>query len=802
MSGTGALLARWFGIGDGMQTAIERVEWHWARPQVLWIGLPLLVVAAWWIARRHRERFPWLSPRLRRALDICRTAVLALFLFVLAGPAVRMEERIEEKPVVALLVDTSDSMRLPLGRLPVESIAGVAEVAGLDRPADGAGGETAAADRLASWSRADFVAAVERIQSADEGVLAQLARRFDLKRYEFARRARRADRSADGANDQRLATGEAASATGSDTALGAALQMAFDDASDRALAAVVILSDGRSTVGIDPLEAVRRATDAGGGQPPGPIYAVPIGSAEPPVDLAVADVLAAPVVALDDTVSVVATLESSGLTGRGVAVELRDGAGRVIETFPLVVKDGRQQAVFSWRATTPGTARLEVAVAVEPEEVVRENNAVGVAVEVSQRRTKVLLVDAMPRWDLRFIDHAIRRDTGFEATIILVAEGTPGALPTTVEGWAAHDLVVLGDVPVERLPAASQEALVEAVARRGVGVIFQPGGEHLPRDYASAPLAALFPVDVDVTAGGGSAAIEAPAFKPFRMRVTARGSMHPAFALSGDAARNRAAWGAMPSFFRVAAATRPRPSATVLAEVDGPDGRGPIVLVAEAPVGRGRTAWIGTEETFRWRRNVGDPLFWRFWGQALRGVARRDDRPSDANWLVVSPTRCEPDAPVAIEVNLVDPQGQPVTGGPQVVTVAADASQTTVELQPAGRPGLWQGGFVPAAAGRHQVRHEPTVGPPLTADCLVAEPTRERARPDVDRDTLAALADLTGGSVLEPADLATLPGRLTAAAVASKRVHEDDVWDTWPVLVLLVGLYCVDVAIRRLSGLS
>ena len=74
--------------------------------------------------------------------------------------------------------------------------------------------------------------------------------------------------------------------------------------------------------------------------------------------------------------------------------------------------------------------------------------------------------------------------------------------------------------------------------------------------------------------------------------------------------------------------------------------------------------------------------------------------------------------------------------------------------------------------------------------------------PDVDRDTLAALADLTGGSVLEPADLATLPGRLTAATVASKRVHEDDVWDTWPVLVLLVGLYCVDVAIRRLSGLS
>lgn len=800
MSGSAALVARWFGIGHGMQTAIDRVEWYWARPQVLWIGVPLLVVAAWWIVRRHRQRFPWLAPALRRALDVCRIAVVALFLFVLAGPTVRLEERIEEKPVVALLVDTSDSMRLPLGRLPADSIAAVTEAADLDRPAaDDAGAETAVA-QLATLSRADFLAALERAQSADGGALAEMARRYDLRRYEFARRPRRAARGA----AEPAVGGEsgAGAGTSSDTALGAALQMAFDDASDRPLAAIVLLSDGRSTVGIDPLEAVRRATDAGGGQPPGPIFAVPIGAAEPPVDLAVADVLAAPVVALDDTVSVVATVESAGLAGRSVAVELRDGAGGLVETFPLVLKDGRQQAVFTWRATSPGTARLEVAVAVEPEEVVRENNAVGVAVEVSQRRTKVLLVDSMPRWDLRFIDHAIRRDTGFEATIMLVPEGSAETLPTTVEAWAAYDLVVLGDVPSERFPAAGQEALAEAVARRGVGVVFQPGGEHLPREYAAAPLAELFPVDVDATAGAGTAALEAPAFKPFRMRVTARGSMHPAFALSGDAVRNRAAWGAMPSFFRVAAATRPRPAATVLAEVDAPDGRGPIVLVAEAPVGRGRTAWIGTEETFRWRRNVGDPLFWRFWGQALRSVARRDDRPTDSNWLIVAPTRCEPDAPVTVEVNLVDAQGQPVARGPQVVTVAADGGQTTVELQPAGRPGLWQGGFVPLVPGRHAVRYEPVVGPALTADCLVAEPTRERARPDVDRDTLASLADLSGGAVVEVDDVATITSRLTATAVATKRVHEDDVWDTWPVLLLLVGLYCIDVGIRRLSGLS
>ena len=798
MSGLAAALARACGIAHGTTAAIERVEWSWSRPQVLWLGLPLLVLAGWWITTRHRRRFPWLSPRLRRSLDLCRWSVLALFLAILAGPAVRFEERIERKPVVALLVDTSDSMRLPLGRLPAEAVDAVTRLIGIGPPPAGPGGTAEAVERLASWSRADLVAALERAQSAQPGLFADLGRRFDLRRYQFGRRSRRVATTARGDADASAADDDG----GADTALGNALQMAFDDASDRTLAAVIVLSDGRSTVGIDPLEAARRAIDARGGASPGPVYAVPIGSAEALIDLAVTDLLVPPIVALDDTVAVVATVESAGLAGRPATVALRDGAGTAVETFPLVLSGGRQQAVFSWRATSPGASRLEVAVACEPEEVVRENNALAATVEVSQRRTKALFVDAMPRWDLRFIDHAIRRDGGFESTILLVAGGDPDTLPTTVDRWAEYDLVVLGDVPAACLAPVAQSALVEAVARRGVGVVFQPGGEHLPRDYAGAPLAELFPVEFDATRGGGAAAIEAPSFKPFRMRVTARGAMHPAFALSGDAGRNRASWGSMPSFFRVAAATRPRPAATVLAEVDAPDGRGPIPLVAEAPVGRGRTAWIGTEETFRWRRNVGDPLFWRFWGQALRAVARRDDRPVDAAWLAVTPPRCEPDATVAIELNLVTPDGQPVTTGPRTVDIDHEGAVVSLALQPGGRPGLWQGGFVATAPGRHRLRHRPDVGPELTAECFVAEPTRERSRADVDRDTLAAVGDLTGGALVELPALAALPARLDTTTVATTRIYEEEVWDTWPVLVVLVGLYCADIAIRRLSGLS
>ena len=820
-------LARSVGIGHELASKVDRLEWHWARPEVLFLGLVLLVPIGWWIARRHEKRLPWLSRRLRTALTICRIAVLFLMVFVLAGPFVRLDERIDEKPVVALIVDESISMSLPVGRLSETTIGNVATAVGLEQPAkDDPVAIAATVARLASLTRAELVRRV--LDSQGPTTFRQLSDRFDLRRYTVARRAIRIDATnaapSDVPSDKPVQEPSPDAVTNHsdslDTALGSAIELAMDDASGRSLAAIILLTDGRSTIGIDPIDAVRKAAEASGGQPRAPIMAVPIGSIDLPVDVAIVEVLAAPEVALDDTVSIVSTIQSSNMTGKKVAVELRDVSKNVLDTVPITLSEGRQQAVFSWHAKEVGATVLTISVVPEPEETIHENNSIDFPVEVSSRKSKVLVIDGVPRWDLRFLDHAIRRDTGFEATIVLAngfeeevidggnptTVGTAGessvkGVPQNVDAWAAYDLVILGDVKASVLTVEIQKALIEAVEKRGVGVVFQPGGEHLPRDYAHDPLNQLFPVEIDYSAGNNSAAIEAPEFKPFRMRVTARGAMHPAFALSGDASRNRTSWSEMPAFFRAAAAVLPKPSATVLAEVDQPNGRTPLVLMAEAPVGRGRVAWIGTEETFRWRRNIGDPLFWRFWGQALRSVARREDRPWDTNWLVIGPSRCEPGSPVFIELNLLDAAKQPVVAPHQTVDIGVKGSVETVELRPAQRPGMYHGTYTPNTSGRHAVAHL-SEQKPLTADLIVADSTRERARPGVDRETLRSLADITGGAVIEVDAFSTIPYRLTEQSIESRKSLEDDVWDTWPVLLLLVGFYCVDVGIRRLSGLS
>lgn len=855
-------LLRAIGLGHALTTRIEAVEWHWARPDLLATGILLLLPAAWWIVRRHRDRMPWLSPRLRGWLSACRIGALGVLVFILGGPFLVLVEEVERRPAVAIVLDVSESMETPVGPLPAARIPGIASSIGRRPPA----AEDAAAieslrEAIAPLSRAEL--AQELLAAHAPTTLRQLADRYDLRRYEVAAGVRRHD-AVDGRAAAPVPTPSNADRPLEtfDTALGVALERAMDDASDRRLAGIVLISDGRTTVPPDPERVVRRAAEASAGVPRAPVFTVPVGAFLPPEDLIVFDGLAPPEAAIDDTITITASLSSVGFAGRSVTVELRDASGKVLDSRAITIPgadsaggqetgpdgqdrsgpqapaDFRTDVSFQWKAERIGTTLLEIGIPAEAGEAVADNNATTVSVDVSDRKTKILVLDHAPRWDVRFIDHAIRRDTGFEPTLRITTgtDSDSAMLPRTVDEWSAWDLVLLGDLPPERLDAQRQRGLVQAVQERGVGVVFHPGPDHLPRSYAGQPLAELFPVEIDGAAGGGSAFIESADFKPLRLSLTPRGAMHPAFALGGDASRNRERWSEMPSFFRAAAAVSPRPAATVLAEVEAPgrgegsagdrDGRDPIVLVAEAPSGSGRVAWIGTDETFRWRRNVGDALFWRFWGQALRSVARREDRSPDASWLSVSPRMVEPGSPVSIELNLVRnaPGPAPHSGSPAVARRPVETalqrvaihpgSDRFVDLKPAGRPGRYTGSFSPETPGRYQVRHlsDAEGEPELVGDLVVDTPRRERANVSVDREGLRSLADLTGGGMVEIESFSSIPYRLDDSSTSlfsgetgrpPRRARlEEDVWDTWPVLTALVGLLCADIAIRRLSGSS
>jgi len=806
----------WFlklvGISDTLAERLGETHWMWARPRVFLAGVVLLAPLAVFIVLRHRHNLPNVSPALRGMLSGCRIAVLALLVIVLGGPYLRLEEPVTQKPVLAWLTDESASMSLPVGSYDGDQLAALAVAAGMaEKPPDNGPAKVDADVRreLVNVTRAQFAArVVDRHRAA---VLVPLADQFDLRAYRFARRLQPDTTLAphDPKPEDSPPAGDLA-----DTALGDALDEVIALAAGRRLAGIVLLSDGRTTTGSDPIQVMKRQQAVTTEKRVPPVWAIPVGSPEPPVDIALLDVLAPAQLAVGDTAVVVATITSHGFDDRRIKVTLLEGDKALDETEAALRAGERQQLQLDFEAKEPGMRLLTVQVAPQGEEQVQDNNRSGLAINVDEQRWRVLYIEGYPSWDFRFLDHSLRRDHGLEVSVVMEAGlsvdpekdedlAAVAKLPQDAAGFAQYNVVMLGDVSPALLTPSRQHSLARAVEEEGLGLIVRAGPQAMPHAYVGGPLSTLLPIKIergDGTVEGNPPGVEAPAFSPFLMAVTAAGSRHPAFRLYDSATRNRSVWSRMPSFFWAAAAAEESAGATVLAKLSTAGKERP--LIAEHFAGAGRVLLVGTDSTYRWRRNIGDHLFYRFWGQAIRRVARSKQRSIRKNWLEAYPARVAAGEGVSIELYAVDESGEPLTDAEARVRVTRGDSTETVILDRSAEPGRFRGTWNPSQVGEYRLAYADRRGATVDAAVRVAESGRELLRPDVDRDTLGALADVTGGGVIELDRIAELTQKLEGETVTVTRAHEEEIWDNWLTLVLLVTLYCADVFVRRMSGLT
>jgi hypothetical protein len=267
------------------------------------------------------------------------------------------------------------------------------------------------------------------------------------------------------------------------------------------------------------------------------------------------------------------------------------------------------------------------------------------------------------------------QDAGLNGATLVGVEPVPEAvtllkeLPRTAEALGAYDAVMLIDPdfadadPAEgkadrRLTPAFADALAEAVAKKGTGLVFSAGPQHSagllgeavaadgnpakPNPFAK--LAALLPVRVaagpppKAAAKAGDAeakpadegGIQEPAERTEGVALSPSGGDaalrdHPLMQMvpkvPDPEARveiNRAAWERLPRVhWTLKTVGEPRSGATVLATAEG---RGPALALMT--VGKGRTVYLGFDSTWRWRSGAGGE--WRhlqFWRQAIAFAA-------------------------------------------------------------------------------------------------------------------------------------------------------------------------------------
>lgn len=654
--------------------------------------------------------------------------------------------------------------------------------------------------------------------------------------------------------------------TGRRTAIGRALEQALRRAAARPVAAVVVLSDGRS------LDTPSRQTLSRLRAERIPVFTVPLGDPSPVDDLALRRIDAPSLAFVDDIVPVTVTLDRLGepdQTGRPDRIRLIDrDTGLVLDQrdLPPSPPGHAQSVALRHRPATGGQRVWIVELIPGGHDLIADNNRAEVSIELVDRPLRVVYFDGYPRWERHYLTRLLLRERSIQSSSLMLApnrryrqEGdvTLESLPRSPEEWAGIDVVILGDLRPELFSREQLEQLREHVAVRGAGLLWIGGPGATPQAWHNTPLADLLPFRLSAQPGTAATAL-APWPVPVTMARTPSAERLGVLELAEAAERDADGWPARLSdpatgWSRLRWAQRidpelVKPAAEVLAVArpvmqptasrDDASARSQPPLPQAAPLvltmrfGSGRVVYVGTDEIWRWRYGRGETLPERFWLPLIRLLGRESlARAAQPAILDVTPARADVDRPVRVAVRLIDQalvDARPIGVQVRIEPLDRDAQRSAPDephdtIDPSITPGeapielrlipdnesaggaAFAATWVPTRPGRFRVRVvDPLLaGANLQAMIDVQPPDHELRHPDADHILLHTLSEQTDGAVLLPHELRTLPDRIPNREIAIATDPDvETLWDTPAALLALVVLLTAEWMGRRLIRLS
>jgi hypothetical protein len=624
-------LTNFLGIDAPEHTRLAGAELTFRGSFPLWLAALVLAAVAAGVVVLYAQERGRLGLVRRGLLILLRTAVLALLLALLLRPALVAEFRGERPRPVALLLDSSQSMKQRDRRTSVADKVRAAIARGLvpqDTPVSaGASLDGLPADQLQDPTRIELVKKV----LADPGrkLLARLGERGPLRPYFFGGRLRAAFEESGtgdkegGSPDRLLAAYKADQAR---TALADAVAGLLRRKDGDPPAAVVLVTDGQDNASKRTLdEAARECARLGV-----PLHIWGVGSAEGGL-LQVRDVTVPETIFYDDTVTVPVRWRARGLKSGTVRLELRLG-GRLVAERELPLRRGEDlREVLSFVPQREGAEgerpddqeQKELAVTISLKENGAYTDELKRPVRLSNSRVKVLYVERAPRWEYKFLQTALLRDRRVEAQFLLtqadpqVLRAGPPFLPRfpSRDELRAYDLVILGDVDAHHLGTENLKLLQEFVRDQKGGLVMIAGKRYAPASYDGSPLAEVLPVEFLPARFPPQADARPPAFAPV---LTKAGEGSDLLSLADTPEESLKVWAKLPGLYWNYPVTRLRPAATaLLVHPRARVGEQPMPILATQPYGRGQVLFLGTDETWRWRYNAEDKYYARFWGQVI-----------------------------------------------------------------------------------------------------------------------------------------------------------------------------------------
>lgn len=691
---------------------------------------------------------PAVGPRARWAFSGVRIAVFLLLALMLLDPRSIWRGQRVDAPNVVLLVDRSESMSLP----------------------DSGWGKGESRFEVANRSAAAAKRAVEA-----RGAKADLV--YFAGKAEFALR-------------------DSVRADGQGTDAEAAIGDVARRYEGEHLAAVMLFGDGVDTgapIVRPPLPDV-------------PVWTVGTGDTLAPDDVRIAGVDYSPVVRAPSRAVVTATVASTGPRPKRMDLRLTE-RGKVVAHVDTTLAAGPTSVDLrvAVHVTKPGHREFVLSVASQAD-TEPENNRRDVVIDVEKARTKIVVVDLTPTWELTFFTALIARDPAYDCEVIVSGQrpGAPiGKLKRPedfVRELVGADAIVLISVDDAFMSPANADAIRRFVTDRGGGLLVFPG-PHSVYETASAwerlgdilPLRGHAPFSFTLKyteVGPGVRASSSPITQP----------LVPL--LSQTEWQDRAP---LLGYYTGLTAT---PAGEVLLGVRG---RAVPALVF-ATAGKGRVAMLAAGPLWRWKFLAGSNGVYDELMSRLVDVLTRGEE-SGRFVLVASRNVFEAGESPVLHAEILNERLQPVTGVPVRLEVArVDTSgtetpleQTTMKRGSPEEPRL-TAVLDPLPAGRYVVRGSAETGDNQTLEShplefRVSTTSVEFQRTPQDHEALVRIARRTGGAYASPSQAADVVSHMDLSPRKVPAVSESVLRATTPLFVVILLLLSVEWLARKRAGM-
>jgi hypothetical protein len=777
--------------GEGTVWSIESA-WPWPP----WVTLLFVALAVVFVAAIYWREGSRASRRYRITLAVLRLAILGLVLIMIAQLTLSLKRT--GLPYAAVLFDDSLSMTT-VDHYPDKPRQAMTE----RMRSSGLGGA-----ELSRWNLLRSLTA-----GHDGALLRGIAAGHKLRVYftTGSRASRRQDVPGEIEEIRSLAP------KGETTHLGAGVRAALDDLRGATPAAVVLLTDGINTDGPSLADAAEHARRRGV-----PLYFVGLGSDSPVRDLKLSDLMVDDIVFVDDVVNFECKLSAAGYGGRKVSIVLREkdkpaAPENVLAKTDVTAPsdDHPLQVRLQYRPTKVGQFQYVIEVQPQADETLTENNRQIRVVQVRKEKIRVLLVQAYPNFEFRYLRNMLRRDETIELHTILQdadlehAEQDASSLrafPLRREELFAYDVVILGDVNPALLNATALQNLVDFVDQptKGGSLVLIAGPSYMPAAFHDTPLARLLPFVVDRVRSPVETLTEG-----FCVQPTDLGLATPAMQLGDTPDETARIWKSLPPLYWLLEVDQPKAGALVLAEHPtrtSSDGRRlPVILLQY--VGAGKVLFHATDETWRWRYRVGDTYFARYWIQMIRYLCRSKLGEAGRSALLTTDRReFALGESVRLRVRFADERLAPADDNGVTVVVEQSGRKTQrISLhRAAAARGIFEGVLDrPGPGSYHAWIATPTLeGQSPAADFVVVPPPGEFAQVRTDTPAMRRAAEVSSGRyyTFDTADrlLDDLPpGR----QVPIESLPPRPLWNRWPMLTLFLMLLVAEWILRKRRGM-